>query len=1555
MELFEGMIRELRAPWSHRLSSILVDPHVPHDEWDENMKITAFGRSSHVESGIWCQQATITPFVGLQVDEPPFWFHFPDENVISFPPASWFGVKNATVLSIQWETRTVRLKCDENTTKWAIPEKVEGFPINLVHFFSGAYGGWERASFWLHHQKFLHLQQTIAIDNDEEVMKVWQIRNEANVYVASFSKGDFHAKNIGIYSGIENDEWLNVCQSQSNSLLTMSPPCQPWSMGGKAQGFESNNGLAFAHAIRKVKMLRPLCVCAECADQITKHSHFRIIKAAFAVIGYKLQWMNVMNLDGLGMQRSRWLAVWVRNDFEAMSSARFRLFDVQQNRWSSSLYSFQFPCQVEHQLKLTNNLLGIYGDSKLLPKSFHVGLGATPSVTDVLHARCLSQEAIVPTLVASYTQQHLLDPTHIENKGIFASLIEGQDGFQFIDPFRFISLLGTPCLEIVPVAIKIDVAFKHLGNSISCMHALTCILVATTGIKFVQADITSTLMQCWQDRCTTDNSIVIRNKDYAFVVPNGIVTKAIIDLCIAKPITSQGLRMQIATGETIYLNHSEDARVNDIMKWLGIEKIDRTNVSISSDTQVIEPSCQVVQIINIDLYCRNKSTILFKFTLNHPKNEDEGKTEICVKEGSIKSDSLVRNDPIRQQVVVHDDCSPTLPYHVQHEGYLQIGIQEEQTFDHWEYYNRQMHSLLVQESVYWIFFPESDTPHEMIWPRGLYREVIETRAKFLQMPDDNRNLKAVECFVHPFDSVSRVILMIPSDLPTDLVAVLIWNEKTGTYHPRCIEQKIIPWNVAVKEMPDVSAIQVNREPVAMFGLHAFRSGDVIQLSTAKRQRIDNQTLLTSTDRASLFKMHGPSLASDEIEWCAQQFNDAQQNLEVLPPVTQIAFLQKVHEFVVFHGKKGSPRTVIPILFQDHWAACEIKGNTCFSLSFINIPADFAKYHLEAKDRVEHFANVLCTSKKTTVPAPNGFCGWALLFRWAKFEPSLMQLAQKWYDRAECTKNDHTRLLGSQFGGVIFQGLWTFAAAVRCMFLGLFPIVELPHKFQVGSTGNQDAAMTTGPTDNQKVDPWLRYDPWTVERKQLSKWEDLRLPKDHYFKKSDNTPTAQLHRQQLNSGSNAIAFSTRANVIPTFSSCDNKDIGLLIPASDKTKFDTKPELQTSGPFEIVVQDDAAGTVYKRQVFLVQLSNSIRFEMPKATYKTQAPELKELVIEIDERLLGKEAITAICDRPLDAFKKRLHEQIPTIAAKGITVYAFRIVNVQNPNHRIFQTMCKVPTDGRQLCLERSGMGDLFIRDYIPKGKEILDVSTIPRFWSCDKSGKEDALRTASNVEGFAGLVLTKRGVAVRAWCGQIASVRQTLLPNDERICKLNIGVIPRFLIESTGWPTSIGAEEVVKATNFAVKLPPIPTRCFKMLGVTTWTLAFQSKPTINKFLIDFNNASFEIILSESQVAQNDGKTLKQTRKEAKGKGKGFKGISTSDSKSFQNSQEDAQSQRISVLEAKFNTMERRQDSLESKINDGFSSVNDQLRQVLQAITPKSVQEPTGLSPPPKMPKL
>ena len=247
---------------------------------------------------------------------------------------------------------------------------------------------------------------------------------------------------------------------------------------------------------------------------------------------------------------------------------------------------------------------------------------------------------------------------------------------------------------------------------------------------------------------------------------------------------------------------------------------------------------------------------------------------------------------------------------------------------------------------------------------------------------------------------------------------------------------------------------------------------------------------------------------------------------------------------------------------------------------------------------------------------------------------------------------------------------------------------------------------------QKVDPWNAYDPWTTEKK-LCKWEDLKLPSDHYFKYKDGSRPTLMHKQQLNNSSKAIAFTTKAGVLSIFNCVSSENVALIIPASDKNRFDGKPELRITGPFEIVVQDEATSTVYKRQVNLVQTADSVVFEMPKASYKATAPELKELVLEIDERFLTKEAITTLNEKPLEAFRKRFVDLVPSAASKNVNIYSFRVVQVHNPTHRIFQAMCKVQATLRLSCLERSGTSELFIRDFIPRGEEIQDVTTIPRF--------------------------------------------------------------------------------------------------------------------------------------------------------------------------------------------------------------------------------------------------
>eukprot|EP00434_Breviolum_minutum_P002928 symbB.v1.2.002574.t1/scaffold137.1/size303853/5 len=484
------------------------------------------------------------------------------------------------------------------------------------------------------------------------------------------------------------------------------------------------------------------------------------------------------------------------------------------------------------------------------------------------------------------------------------------------------------------------------------------------------------------------------------------------------------------------------------------------------------------------------------------------------------------------------------------------------------------------------------------------------------------------------------------------------------------------------------------------------------------------------------------------------------------------------------------------------------------------------------------------------------------------------------------------------------------------------------------------------------DPWSNplQDPWN-QAKRACRWEDLKLPDDHHFKDSKGNHIPQIHRQQISAKTSGIAFATKSSVIDIFALSPAKETALLLPNSDKIAFPQLHSVSITGPFEIIVRDGSLNSVYKRQVLLLQVGQNIVFELPKASYTAITAEFRELVIEIDERLISKDLAATIAAKPLETIKARLVEQIPPLASKSLGVFGFRLVKVQSSKdqHKVFQAICKIHADQRVYCLERSGAGDVFIRDYVAKGDVIEDLTIIPRFWEADKLSKDDALRAASSIPGFAGLVHTRRGIAVRAWCKQVISVRKILLAQDERISELNHGVIPRCIRDSTGWPSTVGPQEIVKASIHGTGLPPIPTRCYKSQGVTTWTLAFDSQPKVDKFMIQLNSKTFEIILTvPNEKPAPPAKTKKG------GSVKGQKSLSSKDHSNVVEEPKDDHSHRISALEAKFSSMERRQDNLEGRINEGFLGVNDQLRQVLAAIQPRGANSHTGMTPPSKTAK-
>lgn len=143
------------------------------------------------------------------------------------------------------------------------------------------------------------------------------------------------------------------------------------------------------------------------------------------------------------------------------------------------------------------------------------------------------------------------------------------------------------------------------------------------------------------------------------------------------------------------------------------------------------------------------------------------------------------------------------------------------------------------------------------------------------------------------------------------------------------------------------------------------------------------------------------------------------------------------------------------------------------------------------------------------------------------------------------------------------------------------------------------------------------------------------------------------------------------------------------------------------------------------------------------------------------------------------------------------------------------------------------------------------------------------------------------------------------------------------------------------------PPIPSRCFRAAGVVTWSLGFAVEPKTTKFSVSFNGTTYEILLTKPS---EKNKIVKGSKKGAKGTSKGVQS-----QKEIPTQVSDETADRLTNLETKFAAMERRQDTLENKLQSGFEGVQDQLRQVLNAVQPRaSSPSRTGYTPPPKVPK-
>ena len=478
-----------------------------------------------------------------------------------------------------------------------------------------------------------------------------------------------------------------------------------------------------------------------------------------------------------------------------------------------------------------------------------------------------------------------------------------------------------------------------------------------------------------------------------------------------------------------------------------------------------------------------------------------------------------------------------------------------------------------------------------------------------------------------------------------------------------------------------------------------------------------------------------------------------------------------------------------------------------------------------------------------------------------------------------------------------------------------------------------------------VDPWQFDDPWATKKKvtKQSKWEDLQLQTDHPFVGKDKAPLPFVQKQQLSTNRGGIAFVSKGNLQQAKEVVPKEPCALLLPIVDPTDPLAKmPNL--TGPFEVIVFDTALNQEYKRQVHLLVITPEVHFSLPTPSITMTLAAVCEIVLECDARLTTKETFQAFYDNPLGRFKTMLKEACSDPIWNHAAIYGYRVVqeHAKDKHDLIHQCLLKVQQKHRVPLLAASGNGDLIVRDFIPKGQQVEDLSIIPRFWQIDRANKADLIKAASSIAGYRGIAVTKRGLAPRFSTDALATARDLLLPQDDRICAINKAMIPKVNMDSLGWPAEILAKDIVSAVFQTTKVPCIPTRSFRRAGVCAWTLSFEKTPAVSKFSVRVNDKTFEILLTPMSY---------KLPSKGKGKGKSSKGAAPSgqeNSAPRSSVSKDIHHERIDRLEEQVGRLEQKHESLTEKVDNQFNQVGDQLRQILQCVQPRHREH--GETPPP-----
>lgn len=414
---------------------------------------------------------------------------------------------------------------------WPVGQLMQNHPIAMAHLFAGAFNGWHQAERFSHfHRKLPECHWSLNVDDDPLVCEMASKNLTAErITNTRVVPDDWPLHCCVLQSKVEDFQWMKFVQSPVNLMWTVSFPCQPFSRGGNGSGVQTKDGQSIFHVLAAARMMQPIAILLENVDTFPTHIHAPLILRFCIWAGYRLAWSSVNDMaDMAPHHRARWLAVLIRQDLNSPSQDIVtKLPCLQHISWKHPMFVFPIPESMKDQLTLKQELSLCYGNWNLMPKGMGKG-GPHQNLHQNLQARIPDAESKLGTLVARYSQQHLLPMSHVARSGLFAQLVMDDQGIcSFLDPIMWHALMGN--LYTIFLHKDMAVFFHHLGNGLAVPQACLTMFVALQILNLTHSDfnIENSIVEVWNSKLTSDQALCVECEGgYAIMTPDDFLMLA---------------------------------------------------------------------------------------------------------------------------------------------------------------------------------------------------------------------------------------------------------------------------------------------------------------------------------------------------------------------------------------------------------------------------------------------------------------------------------------------------------------------------------------------------------------------------------------------------------------------------------------------------------------------------------------------------------------------------------------------------------------------------------------------------------------------------------------------------------------------------------------------------------------------------------------------------------------------------------------------------------------------------------------------------------------------